>query len=211
MERYRYVLLFCLGIVHWSFAQQNEEFKNAKGYFDYQRYVLNESFKKKFDQTNDNLQKIEIKKTFAEIMVKMDSIQNAAYVNVLIKVKNNEALTPKTSEPEHQNNGSEGKAMPKNEKPAEYPGGLNELRQQVAGLIFFENSNIENNSVKTEVSFVVEKNGEITHVDSTGDNPSFNRQAEIAMYLLPEKFSPALINNSPVRYRFRMPLSMKFD
>jgi hypothetical protein len=85
------------------------------------------------------------------------------------------------------------------------------LRKQVAGLIFFENSNIATNSVKTEVSFVVEKNGEITQVNTLGDNPSFNRQAEIAMYLLPDKFSPALINNSPARYRFRMPLSMKFD
>jgi hypothetical protein len=144
-------------------------------------------------------------------MVKMDSIQNAAYVNVLIKVKNTEALSPKMLESDFQNNGSEGKAMPKNEKPAEYPGGLNELRKQVAGLIFFENSNIATNSVKTEVSFVVEKNGEITQVNTLGDNPSFNRQAEIAMYLLPDKFSPALINNSPARYRFRMPLSMKFD
>ncbi|MBS1548728.1 MAG: hypothetical protein JSS94_02505 [Bacteroidetes bacterium] len=209
--KFKLLYLFCFFFFQNSFAQQNEEFKKVKGYFDYQRYLLNQSYKKKFDETQDNHQKIEIKKTFAEIMVKMDSIQNMEYLYALIRVKNNEALQPKIISTHQQSNGEEGKAMNTNEKPAEYPGGLNELRKQVAELIYFENTDIEKKMVQADITFVVEKNGEITHVNASGANPSFNIQAEIALYLLPQYFSPAIIDKNPIRYRFRMPLSMRFD
>lgn len=202
--------LFLL-IANTAFAQQNEDFKNTKGYFDYQRYLLNQSFKKKFDDTNDLREKIEIKKTFAEIMVKMDSLQNVEFINTLIKVKNKESLGIKYKMDNGQQNLQEGDAISQNEKPAEYPGGMNELRKQVAELLYYENTNSSSKLLHTEITFVVNKTGEITHVNAQGDNPSFNRQAEIALYLLPEKFSPAIINNQLVNYRFKMPLSMRLD
>ena len=40
----------------------------------------------------------------------------------------------------------------------------------------------------------------------------YNEQAEIAMYLISEKFTkPALQKGNAVKYAFRMPLSIKFE
>ena len=44
-----------------------------------------------------------------------------------------------------------------------------------------------------------------------GENFTFNRQAEIAVYSISGRFSPAHINGIPVRYRFRFPLAMNFE
>jgi hypothetical protein len=193
------------------FAQQNNEFIKAKAYFDNHRELLGNSFKKLYEEENNDYKKIEIKKSFAEFMVKMDSVQNVEYINSLIRVKNREALAPKNIDDSHQQFIQEGNKNPTNESPADYPGGLNELRKQVIGLLYWDDNFSNEKLIKTQVAFVVEKNGEITHVEAEGDNSRFNRQAEIAMYLLPQKFTPATINNELVRYRFRMPLTMKFD
>ncbi|MBS1573266.1 MAG: hypothetical protein JST62_12790 [Bacteroidetes bacterium] len=172
--------------------------------------MLGQSFKKQFDLEKDDYKKIEIKKTFAEFMVKMDSLQNVEFINSLIRVKNQEALFPKQETDTKQSFVHEGNKLPQNEKPATYPGGLNEMRKEVVNLLYIDGSPATK-ELKTDVAFIVEKDGEITHVEAFGDNPTFNRQAEIAMYLLPKKFSPAVINNNLVRYRFKMPLTMKFD
>ncbi|WP_124639247.1 MULTISPECIES: energy transducer TonB [Amniculibacterium] len=209
--KYKLFLLILSLLGNFVFSQQNEEFKKAKGYFDYQRYLLGQSFKKKFDEEPDNYKKVEIKKTFAEFMVKMDSVQNVEFVNILIKVKNNEILHPKSEQDLAQTFVKEGGRLPKGEIPAEYPGGMNELRKQVASLLYFDNVDENQKFVQTEIDFIVDKSGEITQVNAVGDNSIFNRQAEIAMYLLPNKFSPAIIDKNPVRYRFKMPLSMRFD
>ena len=206
------VLMLCLFVWgNFVFSQQNEEFKKVKGYFDYQRYLLGQSFKKKFDEENDPYKKVEIKKTFSEFMVKMDSIQNVELIGTLIKVKNMEALQPKKEEISNQTSLVEGKKGPQNEIPAQYPGGLNELRKQVSELLYFDGANIEGKTVQSELSFVVNRDGDIVQIKASGENPSFNRQAEIALYLLPNKFSPALLNGIPIRYRFKFPLSMRFD
>lgn len=209
MQKNLYIFLFFL-LSHLFFGQQNEEFKKAKGYFDNHRILLGQSFKKQFDLEKDDYKKIEIKKTFAEFMVKMDSLQNVEFINSLIRVKNQEALFPKQETDTKQSFVHEGNKLPQNEKPATYPGGLNEMRKEVVNLLYIDGSPATK-ELKTDVAFIVEKDGEITHVEAFGDNPTFNRQAEIAMYLLPKKFSPAVINNNLVRYRFKMPLTMKFD
>jgi hypothetical protein len=95
-------------------------------------------------------------------------------------------------------------------KSANYPGGFNIMRQQIMDLFYTNAILAENKVMKTELLFVVEKDGSITSVHAEGDNFSFNRQAEIAFYLLPGKFSPALVDEAPIRYRFCLPLSMNF-
>jgi len=200
------ILFFCMNL---SFAQQNDEFRSAKDYFDYQRFMLNSEFKKKFDNEKDITQKIAIKKDFSEFMVKLDSIQNTAFIGTLIKVKNREDL-----EKINVKNLPELRLNPKKEdlnKEAQYPGGFETLRKQVADLFYTDSVLPDQKLLKTNVVFVVEKDGSIANVQAQGENFTFNRQAEIAMYLLPEKFSPAIINGTPVRYRFRLPLSMSFD
>lgn len=200
------ILFFCMNL---SFAQQNDEFRSAKDYFDYQRFMLNSEFKRKFDNEKDITQKIAIKKDFSEFMVKLDSIQNTAFIGTLIKVKNREDL-----EKIAVKNLPELRLNPKKEdlnKEAQYPGGFETLRKQVADLFYTDSVLPDQKLLKTNVVFVVEKDGSIANVQAQGENFTFNRQAEIAMYLLPEKFSPAIINGTPVRYRYRLPLSMTFD
>ena len=200
------MLLVCANLL---FAQQNDEFRSAKDYFDYQRFMLNNEFRKKFDSEKNVEQKIAIKRDFSEFMVKLDSIQNTAFIGTLIKVKNREDLEKITVK-----NLPELHLNPKKEdlnKEAQYPGGFETLRKQVADLFYTDSVLPDQKLLKTNVVFVVERDGSIGNVHAEGDNFTFNRQAEIAMYLLPEKFSPAIINGTAVRYRFRLPLSMNFD
>ena len=203
------VYLMLLVCANLSFAQQNDEFRSAKDYFDYQRFMLNNEFRKKFDSEKNIEQKIAIKRDFSEFMVKLDSIQNTAFIGTLIKVKNREDLEKITVK-----NLPELHLNPKKEdlnKEAQYPGGFETLRKQVADLFYTDSVLPDQKLLKTNVVFVVERDGSIANVQAQGENFTFNRQAEIAMYLLPEKFSPTIINGTPVRYRFRLPLSMSFD
>ena len=175
------MLLVCANL---SFAQQNDEFRSAKDYFDYQRFMLNNEFRKKFDSEKNIEQKIAIKRDFSEFMVKLDSIQNTAFIGTLIKVKNREDLEKITDK-----NLPELHLNPKKEdlnKEAQYPGGFETLRKQVADLFYTDSVLPDQKLLKTNVVFVVERDGSIGNVHAEGDNFTFNRQAEIAMYLLPE-------------------------
>lgn len=194
----------------FSNAQQNEEFRMTKNYFDYQRFMLNNEFKKKFDSEQNLDGKRLIKKDFTDFMVKLDSVQNTAFIATLIKVKNREDLEKIASNKTLIDQAKNPEKSELNEE-AIYPGGFETLRKQVANL-FYSDSVLPNQKLmKTNVVFVVEKDGSISSVHAEGDNFTFNRQAEIALYLLPEKFSPAMINGTAVRYRFRLPLAMNFE
>ncbi|WP_326987428.1 hypothetical protein [Chryseobacterium sp. MP_3.2] len=183
---------------------------SAKKYFDYQRFMLNKEFKNKFDKEKELPVKIAIKQDFAEFMVKLDSIQNTAFIGTLIKVKNREDLSKIFTKnlPKLQLD-----AVKKSEitEDAQYPGGFETLRKEVADLFYSDAVLVDQKLLKANVVFVVEKDGSISFVKAEGDNFSFNRQAEIAVYLLPQKFSPAAINGTAIRYRFRLPLAMNFE
>lgn len=202
--------LFTILICFFSFAQQNEEFKVVKNYYDYQRFMLNNEFKKRFDKEANTAKKIAVQNDFQEFMVKLDSIQNNALVNALVRVKIREDLNRlkiNSQQPILGLNPNKSDLS----KNADYPGGFNLMRQQIMDLFYTNAILNEKKVMKTELLFVVEKDGSITSVQAEGDNFTFNRQAEIALYLLPEKFSPAFIDGTPIRYRFRLPLSMNFD
>jgi len=202
-------LIFLLSLF-FSHAQQNQEFKITKDYFDYQRFMLNSEFKKKFDAESSWEEKRNIKENFSEFMVKLDSIQNTAFIATLIKVKNREDLERITSKRTMIDHAENPEKQALNEE-ATYPGGFETLRKQVAHLFYADSVLPDQKLMKTNVVFVVEKDGSISSVHAEGENFTFNRQAEIALYLLPEKFSPAMMNGTAVRYRFRLPLAMNFE
>lgn len=180
----------------------------VKNYYNQHRTMLNKEFKKKFDSETNPLFKSAVKNDFLFFMKKMDSIENVALIGALLKVKNLEDLKriglkkALLQKPE---------AFAETDKIANYPGGINALRSEVAQLFYGEGVYSETGNVKTNVAFIVEKDGTISNVKAEGDNFTFNRQAEIAIYSVPEKFSPAYLNGSPVRYRFRLPLAMNFE
>ena len=185
-------VIFTFFMFCFAFGQQNEEFKYVKNYFDYQRFMLNTQFQKKIDKEKNTAGKINLSKDFGEFMKKMDSVQNTAFVNALIKVKNREDLS-NLSEYQNQKNFDENPKKSELSEEARYPGGFENLRSQVADLFYFDSVITQIKTLSANVEFVVERDGSISGVHAQGDNSAFNRQAEIAMYQLPEKFSPALI------------------
>jgi hypothetical protein len=139
-------------------------------------------------------------------MKKMDSIENNALIGALLKVRNLEDLqtlkNPKLTSTEKFSDA---------EKIADYPGGLNSLRQEVANLLYVDGVYSVEKMIKTDVDFIVEKDGTVSNVHAQGDNFTFNRQAEIALYSLAEKFSPAMIKGDPTTYRFKLPLTLTIN
>lgn len=190
------------------FSQQNEEFKMVKNYYNQHRSMLNNEFKKKFDAETNPLYKSAVKNDFLFFMKKMDSIENVALIGALLKVKNLEDLKNIRSKTLPSQNRQYSTAI---DKKANYPGGIDALRNEVAQLFYAEGVYSETDQVKTSVDFIVEKDGSISNVKAVGDNFTFNRQAEIALYSVHEKFSPAYYNGNPVRYQFKLPLALNFE
>lgn len=201
-----YLFFFFLILGRLLPAQQAEEFRIIKDYFDNQESLIKSGFAKKYKTLSTDSSKVEIRKQYTVFMSKLDSIRNVAYLGALIKVKNREDLhlITKTSQNFTQNKNIESKP--------EFPNGLNSLRDKVANLFYSDCLQAEKKEVSTMLSFVVEEDGSITDIRAFGDDANLNKQAEIALCLLPEKFTkPATVNGNAVRYSFQMPLVVKFD
>lgn len=203
-----FLYLFCFTFT-FCFSQQKEEFRQVKNYYNQHRSMLNTEFKKKFDAEPDSFKKANIKLDFMLFMRKMDSIENVAMIGTLLKVRNLEDLQSLKNSKGKSEINTEKQAV--FEKSADYPGGFNTLRQEVANLFYTGGVNTETKTVKTNVVFIVEKDGSISNVHAQGDNFTFNRQAEIALYSVAEKFSPAVIKGYPVRYYLRLPLTLTIE
>ena len=203
-----FLYLFCL-ISSLCFSQQTEEFKNVKNFYNHHRILLNNEFKKKYDLETNVLSKDAIKRDFLFFMKKMDSIENVALIGALLKVKNIEDVSKIQTKTIKQENNTD--LLPISDKAADYPGGINALRQEVANLFYTDGVYTEEKLLKTNVAFIVEKDGTISNVQAQGNNFTFNRQAEIALYSVSAKFSPAVIKGDPVRYRFKLPLTMNLE
>lgn len=205
--------LFSIAIFIGSFlfAQQNREFKAVKEYYDYQRVMISSEMKKRYENGQNAFEKNVAKKDFILFMQKMDSLQNTAFIGALISVRNREDL----SRLQNFETIEEVKLKPNKkitlEKKAEYPGGIDTMRKHVAELFYLDAVIADEKTLKTDVHFIVEQDGSISSVHAEGNNFTFNRQAEIAIYRLPDKFSPAMIKGNAVRYHFRLPLTMNFE
>lgn len=172
--------------------------------------MLSTEFKKKFEAETNTFNKATIRQDFLFFMKKMDSIENIALIGALLKVRNTEDLG-KLQKKEVSFLENPSKISSTIDKTADYPGGINALRQEVAKIFYAEGVYSELKTVKTNVAFIVEKDGTISNVHAQGDNFTFNRQAEIALYSVSEKFTPTFINGNPVRYRFWFPLTMNIE
>lgn len=190
------------------FGQQNEEFRLIKQHFDRQENLLKIEFVKKYNNAFTAQEKETVKKDFTEFMLKLDSIRNTAYLGALIRVKNVEELEYLKG----QSSSNVKACHTEIDEAPEFPNGIDALREKVASLFYSKGIEYCKNELNTTVSFVVDENGSITDIKAEGENISFNKQAEIAMYLISEKFTkPALQKGNAVKYAFRMPLSIKFE
>jgi protein TonB len=97
------------------------------------------------------------------------------------------------------------------DQEAEFPGSLNSFRNKIGEN--FDNSAMEGGegTLKTTVTFIVERDGSISDVKATGSNSDFNSEAVRTVKSIRTKWVPAKINGQPVRQRFRLPLTMNFE
>ena len=97
------------------------------------------------------------------------------------------------------------------EQLAEFPGGINKFRATVGNNFDTSVMSGDEGTVKTEVIFVVERDGSITDVKANGPNSDFNAEAVRTVKSIKNKWTPAKINGTAVRYRYRLPLTMNFE
>ena len=97
------------------------------------------------------------------------------------------------------------------DQEAEFPGSLNSFRNKISEN--FDNSAMEGGegTLKTTVTFIVERDGSISDVKASGSNSDFNSEAVRTVKSIKSKWVPAKINGQPVRQRFRLPLTMNFE
>ena len=97
------------------------------------------------------------------------------------------------------------------EQLAEFPGGINKFRASVGNNFDTGVMDGDEGTVKTTITFVVERDGSITDVKADGSNKTFNAEAIRTVKSVKNKWSPAKINGQAVRYRYRLPLTMQFE
>lgn len=96
--------------------------------------------------------------------------------------------------------------------PAEYPGGVNELRKKVSknfnSAIFGETNGL----VRSTITFVVDKNGSIRDLKTEGENEKFNNEVLRVTKEANENITwkPATKDGEPVAYRYNLPMAMQF-
>jgi len=96
------------------------------------------------------------------------------------------------------------------DQAAEYPGGTNSFRTKFQNN--FDSGSLEGEgTLKTEITFVVERDGSISQVKATGSNSDFNKEAEATVKGIKTKWTPGKVNGQPVRSRFRFPVTMNFQ
>ncbi len=117
----------------------------------------------------------------------------------------------KTSTAEVKPQVSETQVYTEVEQLAEFPGGINAFRNKVSSGFDTSVMDGDEGTVKTEVTFIVERDGSITDVKASGSNSDFNAEAVRTVKGVKNKWTPAKINGQAVRYRFRMPLTMQFE
>jgi len=117
----------------------------------------------------------------------------------------------KTSTAEVKPQVSETQVYTEVEQTAEFPGGINAFRNKVSSNFDGSAMNGDEGTVKTEVTFVVERDGSITDIKANGKNSDFNSEAIRTIKSIKNKWTPAKINGKSVRYRFRLPLTMNFE
>lgn len=106
---------------------------------------------------------------------------------------------------------SENQVYTEVEQLAEFPGGINSFRSKVQNSFDTSVMDGDEGTVKTEITFVVERDGSITDVKASGPNKDFNAEAIRTVKSVKNKWAPAKINGQAVRYRYRLPLTMQFE
>lgn len=96
------------------------------------------------------------------------------------------------------------------EQQPEFPGGIFAFREKFFGV--FDTSKVDGDSgrIICDIKFVIDPSGKITEVKASGHHVRFNEEAVRAIKSITTLWTPAKINNQPVRYSYRLPVVMQF-
>lgn len=183
---------------------------------DYGKYeygvVLNtKDFAKKFNQQKNILVSFKIKNDeyFEMIKKNTDSFKKKAVQDTIRqKEGKNTIVKQETSQ-------STTNEMVKDEPTLlpQYPGGMNELRNNISKSFDGSNINVSKETYRTEINYTVLEDGNIADVKAVGNNETFNTEAINSFKKANENivWKPAEKDGKQVRYRMRIPLTMSFQ
>lgn len=93
-----------------------------------------------------------------------------------------------------------------------FPGGINEFRKLIANN--FDTSVFKGNEglIKTTILIDIDENGKMSNIRSIGENEQFNKEAQRTVQSITSTtiWEPAKQDGQPVKYVFRLPLTMEF-
>ncbi|QDP85410.1 hypothetical protein FNJ88_07490 [Chryseobacterium sp. SNU WT5] len=95
----------------------------------------------------------------------------------------------------------------------EFPGGINAFRSLLASKFNTAIFKGDEGLIKATVYTNIDENGKMTDIFAEGTNQNFNREAERALTMISADhvWIPAKLHGKPVKYRFKLPLTMKFE
>lgn len=198
-------LILSLLMVQGVWAQQNDFFREAKTKFDVRELEMKTEYER-LSQILFGERKNQLDREFSDILTKVDSMRNVAYLEALIKTKVALDLgLPINEEP---------RVFPEKSKKynaeAEYLTGFEGFRNELIENFYTENLNGKG-LITANVRFVVEPDGRISSVKAEGEDREFNKQTEIAVYMMSFYFSPAYYRGKPVRSSYTMPVRINLE
>lgn len=192
-----------LFIVSFYFSQQTEGLRMIKKKYDlelenlivqYKQDIANKAYHKKLKEITrikDNaVKELEIKR-------------NAEYLEELLKIKTDE-VNRVFDVSKLQVIDERGEIMPR------YSKGNNVFKEELANN-FYSEAVKGKGKISCELSFVIERDGSIVNVKGTGENESFNKQAELALYLIQDTWEPGRLDGRTVKCRMRVPLTLNLN
>lgn len=198
-------LILSLLMMQGVWAQQNDFLREAKTKFDVRELEMKSEYER-LSQILFGERKNQLDREFSDILTKVDSMRNVAYLEALIKTKVALDLGLPTNE--------EPRVFPEKSKKynaeAEYLTGLEGFRNELIENFYTENLNGKG-LITANVRFVVELDGRISSVKAEGEDREFNKQTEIAVYMMSFYFSPAYHRGKPVRSSYTMPVKINLE
>lgn len=97
------------------------------------------------------------------------------------------------------------------EVPASYPGGINAFRQFVANMQYPQAAIDAGVSGTIELSFVIDRNGNVSDIKVVRDLSYGTGQAAINRLKQSKKWSPAVQNGRPVPVRYSLPIKLNLS
>lgn len=194
------LILFLLLFVNFCFAQQTENLKLIKQKYDAEIEKIEQKYKD--DISNKNLKEsvgiLKMKKSVALRTLSFDAQQE--YLDEISKIR--PQIIPLDSSKIVKN--EVGQILPV------HPKGTSYFQNEVINNFYGDEIEAKG-TITSRLTFIVEKNGSIQFVKAEGVNETFNKYAILAVYLTKEKWDPARLNGYPVRYKFALPLTLRFD